>query len=41
MELIQAIPCSRQNAKILWVDDAKIVGDEIAELRPVFWDFFA
>ena len=41
MELIQAIPCSRQNAKILWVDDTEVVGDGIAQLRPVFGDFFA
>ena len=36
-----AILYSRQNPKILWVDDAEIVGDRIAELGPVFWDFFA
>jgi hypothetical protein len=28
------IPRSRQNPKILWVYDAKIVGDRIAKVRP-------
>jgi len=32
---------SRQNPKILWVDDTEVVGDRIAQLRPVFRSFFA
>ena len=35
------IPSSRQNPKILWVDDAKIVRDQIAQFRPVLRDFLA
>ena len=35
------IPRSRQNPKILWVDDAEIVGDRIAKFWPAFGDFFA
>jgi hypothetical protein len=35
------IPGSRQNPKILWVDDAEVVGDRIAKALPVFGDFFA
>jgi len=35
------IPGSRQNPKILWVYDTEVVGDGIAELQPVFWDFLA
>src|SRR5258708_6449803 len=34
------IPRSPHNPKILWVDDAKIVGDRIAEVRPVPWNLF-
>jgi len=34
------IPRSRQNPKILWVDDAKVVGDRIAKFWPAFGDFF-
>src|SRR6266446_7035465 len=29
------IPRSSHNPKILWLDDAEIVGDRIAEVRPV------
>ena len=29
------IPCSRHDPKILWVDDAKIVGDRITEVCPI------
>jgi len=36
-----AIPSSRQNPKILWVDDAEVVRDRIAQLRPVLRDFLA
>ena len=35
------IPRSRQNPKILWVDDAEVVRDRIAQLRPVLRDFLA
>src|ERR1700676_4374747 len=35
------IPRSRHDPKILWVDDAKIVGDRIAEIGPVAGNFFA
>jgi hypothetical protein len=35
------IPRSRHNPKILWVDDAEIVGDRIAEVGPIPWHFFA
>jgi hypothetical protein len=35
------IPRSRQNPKILWVYDAEVICDRIAEPRPVFGDFFA
>jgi hypothetical protein len=38
---LRAIPGSRQNPKILWVDDAEVVGDRIAKALPVFGDFFA
>jgi len=37
----EVIPGSRQNPKILWVYDTEVVGDGIAELQPVFWDFLA
>ena len=33
--LIQRIPRSPHNPKILWVDDAEIVGDRFAEVSPV------
>src|ERR1019366_2256616 len=36
-----AIPGLRQNPKILWADDAKIIGDGIAEALPVLGDFVA
>jgi len=36
-----SIPSSRQNPKILWVDDAEVVRDRIAQLRPVLRDFLA
>jgi hypothetical protein len=32
---------SPHNPKFLWVDDAKIVGDRITEVRPVPGNFFA
>ena len=35
------IPRSPHNPKILWVDDAEIVGDRIAEVGPVARNFFA
>src|ERR1700686_4921920 len=38
---ISSIPRSRHDPKILWVDDAKIVGDRIAEIGPVAGNFFA
>jgi hypothetical protein len=37
----QYIPCSRQNPKLLRVDDAEVVGDRITKFWPVFGDFFA
>ena len=36
-----AIPGSPHNPKILWVDDAEIVGDCIAEVGPIPWNGFA
>jgi DNA-binding GntR family transcriptional regulator len=35
------IPRSPHNPKILWVDDAEIVGDGIAEVGPIAGNFFA
>ena len=35
------IPSSRQNPKILGVDDAKVAGDRITEASPVLGDFAA
>src|SRR5271169_6875857 len=35
------IPCSRHDPKILRLDDAKVVGDLIAEDGPIAGDFFA
>ena len=35
------IPSSRQNPKILWIDDAEIVRDPIAQLCPVLRNFLA
>ena len=35
------IPRSRHNPKILWADDAKIIGDKVAEAVPVLGDFVA
>lgn len=35
MMSIQYIPRSRHNPKILWIDDAEVVGDRIAESRPI------
>jgi len=40
-KIISDIPSSRQNPKILWVDDAEVVRDRIAQLRPVLRDFLA
>jgi hypothetical protein len=37
----KGIPCSRHDPKIVWVDDAEIVGDRIAEVGPVAGNFFA
>ena len=33
--IFRGIPRSRHNPKILWIDDAKIVGDRITEVRPI------
>jgi Ni,Fe-hydrogenase I large subunit len=38
---LASIPSSRQNPKILWVDDAEVVRDRIAQIRPVLGDFLA
>ena len=38
---ISHILCSRHNPKILRIDDTKIIGDQIAEVRPVSRDFFS
>src|SRR5271155_6213484 len=35
------IPCARHDPKILRLDDAKVVGDLIAENGPIAGDFFA
>ena len=35
---LTCIPGSRQNPKMLWVYDTKVVRDRIAEFLPVFWD---
>jgi hypothetical protein len=35
-----AIPRSRHDPKILWVDHAKIVGDRITEVRPIPGNYF-
>ena len=32
---IKDIPRSRHDPKILWVDDAEIVGDRITKVRPI------
>ena len=40
-EKIRDIPRSRQNPKILWGDDAKIIGDGIAIGCPVFRNVLA
>ena len=37
----QSIPRSRQNPKILGVDDSKIVGDRITEVGPISGNRFA
>ena len=34
------IPRSRHDPKILWVDDAEIVGDRITKVRPIPRDLF-
>ncbi len=34
------IPRSRHNPKILWVDDAEIIGDRITEVRPILGNIF-
>jgi len=34
------IPSSRQNPKILRIDDAEVVGDRIAKLEPADWNGF-
>jgi hypothetical protein len=39
--VILDIPRSRHNPKILWVDDAEVVGDGVAEAVPVLGDFVA
>ena len=33
--MIGAIPRSRHDPKIAWVDDAEIVGDQITEVGPI------
>src|SRR5271157_4647450 len=38
---IRAIPRSRQYPKILWIDDAEVVGDGITKASPVLGDFVA
>jgi hypothetical protein len=38
---IANIPCSRYNPKILWIDDAEIIGHQIAASSPVLGDFVA
>ena len=40
-KFINYIPGLRQNPKIIWADDAKIIGDGIAEALPVLGDFVA
>ena len=35
INLSLAIPRSRHDPKILWVDDAEIVGDRITKVRPI------
>ena len=35
------IPRSRENPKIFWIDDTKIVGDRIAKFRPSAGNIFA
>src|SRR5665647_2934919 len=37
---VSSIPRSRNNPKILGVDDAEIVGDRITEVRPIPRNFF-
>ena len=32
---LSGIPRSRHDPKILWVDDAEIVGDQITKVRPI------
>ena len=34
-QLFLSIPRSRHDPKILWVDDAEIVGDQITKVRPI------
>ena len=41
IEFIFAILRSRENPQILWVNDAKIVGDGVAILEPVSRHVFA
>src|SRR3984893_2739978 len=38
---IDCIPRSRQYPKILWIDDAEVVGDGITKASPVLGDFVA
>jgi hypothetical protein len=38
---VNIIPGSRQNPKMLWVYDTKVVRDRIAKFLPVFWDILA
>ena len=33
--ILESIPRSRHDPKIFWIDDAKIVGDRITEVRPI------
>ena len=39
--IIVTIPRSRHNPKILWVDDAEIIGHQITASSPVLGDFLA
>jgi hypothetical protein len=40
LPITECIPRSRHDPKILWVDDAEIVGDRITKLRPIPWNLF-
>ena len=40
LSLPRIIPRSRHDPKILWVDDAEIVGDRITKVRPILRNLF-